>query len=156
MPTVLSRSLRRKLLATALAAVGFVLMYEATVIDSRNGGRPDPAKGALPLKAGARLDFVATAYCRGQTTASGVSVTAGIAAGDPGLLPEGSVVQVEGVMEAYRGIYTILDTGPMVRGRHVDLYMWNCDEAVTFGRRDVVLTVLRLGWNPRNSAPGMK
>ena len=68
---------------------------------------------------------------QGQTTASGVPVRAGIAAADPKLLPIGSVVQVggSGVAEAYRGIYTVLDTGPKVQGRHVDLYMWSCTEA---------------------------
>jgi 3D (Asp-Asp-Asp) domain-containing protein len=153
---LLSRSLRRKLLATVLTAAALVLLYDATVIDSRNTSRVDPLPDARKVSAGARLDFVATAYCRGQTTASGVDVQAGIAAGDEALLPEGSVIAVDGVPEQYRGIYTVMDTGPKVLGRHVDLYMWNCDEAVDFGRRDVVLTVLRLGWNPKNTAPAIK
>jgi len=152
----LSRSFRRKLLATTLAAVALVLLYDATVIDSRNMTRTDGPGQAKKVAAGARLDFVATAYCRGQTTASGVDVQAGIAAADEALLPEGSVISVSGVPEQYRGIYTVMDTGPKVLGRHVDLYMWNCDEAVDFGRRDILLTVLRLGWNPKNTAPAIK
>lgn len=153
----LSRSFRRKLLATALTAVALVLLYDATVMDSRyNGGLDAAAAGTGKVAAGARLDFVATAYCRGQTTASGVDVQAGIAAADEALLPEGSVVSVAGVPEQYRGIYTVMDTGPKVIGKHVDLYMWNCDEAVDFGRRDIVLTVLRLGWSPKNTAPAIK
>jgi len=153
----LSRSFRRKLLATVLTAAAVVLLYDATVIDSRNTARLDPLAAARgKVSAGARLDFVATAYCRGQTTASGVDVQAGIAAADEVLLPEGSVIAVEGVPDQYRGIYTVMDTGPKVLGRHVDLYMWNCDEAVDFGRRDIVLTVLRLGWNPKNTAPAIK
>lgn len=152
----LSRSFRRKLLATTLAAVALVLLYDATVIDSRNMTRTEQVDKARKVTAGARLDFVATAYCRGQTTASGVDVQAGIAAADEALLPEGSVVSVSGVPEQYRGIYTVMDTGPKVLGRHVDLYMWNCDEAVDFGRRDILLTVLRLGWSPKNTAPAIK
>jgi 3D (Asp-Asp-Asp) domain-containing protein len=152
----LSRSFRRKLLATTLAAVALVLLYDATVIDSRNMTRTDGPGQAKKVAAGARLDFVATAYCRGQTTASGVDVQAGIAAADEALLPEGSVISVSGVPEQYRGIYTVMDTGPKVLGRHVDLYMWNCDEAVDFGRRDILLTVLRLGWSPKNTAPAIK
>jgi len=152
----LSRSFRRKLLATTLAAVALVLLYDATVIDSRNMTRTDQVDKARKVSAGARLDFVATAYCRGQTTASGVDVQAGIAAADEALLPEGSVISVSGVPEQYRGIYTVMDTGPKVLGRHVDLYMWNCDEAVDFGRRDILLTVLRLGWSPKNTAPAIK
>ena len=38
--------------------------------------------------------FSATAYCKGTTTASGVGVTTGIAAADPGLLPVGSVLSM--------------------------------------------------------------
>src|SRR6476646_7274292 len=152
----LSRSFRRKLLATTLAAVALVLLYDATVIDSRNMTRTDGPGQAKKVAAGARVDFVATAYCRGQTTASGVDVQARIAAADEALLPEGSVISVSGVPEQYRGIYTVMDTGPKVLGRHVDLYMWNCDEAVDFGRRDILLTVLRLGWSPKNTAPAIK
>lgn len=133
-----SRSLRRKLLATALTVAGFVLMYEATVIDSRGASRPTEQDAQTPLRAGSRLDFIATAYCKGLTTASGLGVQSGIAAGDPLLLPVGSVVQIDGLQERYRGIYTVMDTGGKVLGKHVDLYMWSCKEAINFGRRDVV------------------
>jgi 3D (Asp-Asp-Asp) domain-containing protein len=151
---LLSRSFRRKVLATALAACGFVLLYNATVIDSRSvAGRGTSATVPMP---GARLEFVATAYCKGQTTSAGVSVQSGIAASDPELLPEGSVVQIEGVSDRYTGIYTIMDTGPKVTGRHLDLYMWSCIEAMSFGRRPITVTVLRHGWSPRNTSPEVK
>ena len=146
---LLSRSFRRKLLATALAACSFVLLYNATVIDSRSVIAPGLA--SLASMAGARLEFVATAYCKGQTTSAGVSPQAGIAAADPGLLPEGSVVEIDGAGDRYRGIYTVMDTGPKVAGRHLDLYMWSCIEAMSFGRRQITLTVLRHGWSPLNS-----
>jgi 3D (Asp-Asp-Asp) domain-containing protein len=150
---LLSRSLRRKLLATVLTAVAFVLLYNATIIDSRTVAlRESESLVALKPQTGSRLEFTATAYCKGDTTSAGVAPQAGIAAADPQLLPEGSVVQVEEVPERYRGIYTVMDTGPAVNGRHVDLYMWSCIEATSFGRRPITVTVLRLGWNPRNSA----
>lgn len=146
---LLSRSLRRKLLATTLSAAGFTLLYEATVFDSRSIVRG--AAEGLP-EAGSRLRFEATAYCKGQTTASGVPVRAGIAAADPKLLPQGSVIRVEGVPERLQGIYTVLDTGPLIQGKRIDVYMWSCYEALDFGRRQITLTVLRLGWNPKNTA----
>src|SRR6476659_9978706 len=152
-----SLSLRRKLLATALTMAGFVLMYEATVIDSRGASRPSLPSVDGPLKAGSTTDFVATAYCKGLITKSGVGVQAGIAAADPTLLPVGSVIQInDGLQERYRGIYTVMDTGGKVLGKHVDLYMWSCNEAINFGRRGISLTVLRMGWSPRDSAPGMR
>lgn len=151
---VLSRSLRRKVLATVMAAGGFLLVYEATVVDSRS---VEPAEGAeLSLEPGSRLDFEATAYCKGHTTASGVAVRAGIAAADPKILPIGSVIQVDGVDEKYRGVYTVLDTGPEIKGREIDIYIWSCYEALDFGRRPVDLTVLRLGWSQDNTAAQLK
>jgi len=102
---------------------------------------------------GTRLRFTATAYCKGTTTASGVKVRTGIAAADPDLLPVGSVIKVDRLGEKYDGIYTIMDTGPKVQGRQIDVYMWSCYEALDFGRRNIQLTVLRLGWNPRVSTP---
>src|SRR4029450_7426594 len=92
---LLSRSFRRKLLATALAAFGFFLLYNATVVDLRSVAikTASMAKAVAPM-AGSRLEIIATAYCKGETTSAGVSPQAGIAAADPELLPEGSVVRV--------------------------------------------------------------
>ena len=134
-----------------MTAAGFLLLYQATVIDSRSAGAH---LIRVPL-AGTTMDFTATAYCKGATTASGISVKSGVAAANPHMLPEGSVVQVNGVPPDHEGIYTVLDTGPKVQGRHLDLYMWSCNEALEFGRRPVSLTVLRLGWDPKNSAPSL-
>jgi 3D (Asp-Asp-Asp) domain-containing protein len=140
-----SRSTGRKLVATALGAGVFLLLYQATVIDSKTVARGGQAAVAPPQD-NARAAFSATAYCRGQITASGVSVRAGIAAADPTVLPIGSVIRVDGIGQRYQGIYTVLDTGPEIKGREIDVYMWNCDEAKRFGRREVTVTVLRRGW----------
>jgi 3D (Asp-Asp-Asp) domain-containing protein len=152
---LLSRSLGRKIVATGTAAVAFAFLYEATILDSRYAARQAEFWHSDSKPApGARLRFTATAYCRGTTTASGVNVRNGIAAADPDLLPVGSVIQVDRLGARYNGIYTVMDTGPAVQGRHIDIYMWSCDEArYEFGRRSAGLTVLRLGWNPRASSP---
>lgn len=150
----LTRSFRRKLVATGCAAVGFVFLYEVTAFDSRYAARQAELREDRATPApGARLKFTATAYCKGETTASGVQVRTGIAAADPTLLPVGSVIQIDALAAKYNGIYTVMDTGPAVQGRHVDLYMWSCYEALDFGRKPIQLTVLRLGWNPRASGP---
>jgi 3D (Asp-Asp-Asp) domain-containing protein len=155
---LISHSLGRKLAATAVVALAFVLMYEAKVMDFRYIAIPGRAQAnaddLLPAR-GTNLRFSATAYCKGTTTASGVNVRTGIAAADPGLLPVGSVIQIDGLANQYNGIYTVMDTGPSVQGRHIDLYLWNCNEALAFGRREMVITVLRLGWNPRASTPSL-
>jgi 3D (Asp-Asp-Asp) domain-containing protein len=148
----LSRSTGRKIVATATAAVTFALLYEVTTLDSRYAARQAELRDGAPAP-GARLRFTATAYCKGTTTASGVNVRTGIAAADPDLLPVGSVIQVDRLGERYNGIYTIMDTGPKVQGRHIDIYMWSCHEALELGRRTIQVVVLRLGWNPKASAP---
>ena len=150
----LTRSFWRKVVATLGAAVGFVFVYETTVPDSRFGAQDGLSEIFAPPKPGSRLHFPATAYCKGDTTASGVSVRTGIAAADPRLLPVGTVVELDTPDARYDGIWTIMDTGPAVQGRLIDLYLWSCHDALRFGRRSIALTVLRLGWNPQNSAPG--
>jgi 3D (Asp-Asp-Asp) domain-containing protein len=152
---IIAGSLWRKAVVTTIAAVGFVSLYEATMLDSKENGRPAAATESLPPpEPGARLAFTATAYCKGLITAAGVAVQAGVAAADPALLPLGSVVEVDSPDSRYDGLYTIMDTGPAVKGTHIDIYMWSCHEALKFGRIPIRLTVLRLGWNPRATAPG--
>jgi len=146
----------RKAMATLGVAAAFVFLYQTTARDSRTFADETSLVAATVLpQAGARLAFTATAYCKGDTTASGVGVRTGVAAADPALLPVGSVVRLETPSPRYSGVWTVMDTGPAVRGRTVDLYLWSCKEALVFGRRSVRLTVLRLGWNPQNSIPGM-
>src|SRR5262249_59887160 len=107
---------------------------------------------ALPAR-GSGVSFGAPAYCKGLTTTSGVAVQTGVAAADPELLPVGSVVDIDGLPQKYNGIYTVLDTGPAIQGRELDVYMWSCNEALVFGRRPTHITVLRLGWSPRATTP---
>lgn len=151
----LTRSTGRKVLATLVAVLGFAYLFEASILDSRPFSRVMELQDPAPPETGSRLRFTATAYCKGTTTASGVNVRHGIAAGDPDLLPVGSVIRVDKLDDRYNGIYTVMDTGPKVQGRHVDIYIWSCNEALQLGRRPIALTVLRLGWNPRASSPSL-
>ena len=141
------------LIATLVVAVG---VYETRMLDSGYGAWLDMlgSEEAQPGP-GAHLAFDATAYCKGQTTAAGVNVRRGIAAADPTLLPVGSVVTLATGDPEYNGVYTIMDTGPEVKGRELDLYIWSCHEALKFGRRRIEVTVLRLGWDPRASSPSL-
>lgn len=141
------------LTALAIAVTGFVLLTETRTTDSPTVGpqsvRPEYATP------GSSMLFNASAYCKGTTTASGIRVRAGIAAADPALLPIGSVVALSTGDASYDGVYTVLDTGPLIKGRRLDLYIWSCFEALRFGRRNVEVTVLRLGWNPDASSPAL-
>ena len=154
MRRVPSRSFWHKLTVSLAAIVAFVLLYEASTFDSRDTAPRGSVDPTLPA-AGSRQLFTATAYCKGTTTASGVGVRTGIAASDPAILPAGSVINITTGDTKYNGVYTIMDAGPRVQGRVVDVYMWNCNEALAFGRQQVELTVLRLGWNPNASTPSL-
>ena len=121
----ISRSTWRKLVVLVIAVVGFVLMYEAQMFDSRSALWQSMAQGGSP-RPGSQLPFSATAYCKGTTTASGVVARTGVAAADPTLLPVGSVVNIGAGDARYSGVYTVMDTGPKVQGRvtrsvHVEL-----------------------------------
>ena len=154
MKRILSRSSTRKLVVTCVAVGGLMLAYEATTFDLLPWGGSGGIDPAAPVP-GARLQFTATAYCKGTTTASGAEVRTGIAAADDDILPVGSVVNIATDNAKYNGVYTIMDTGPAVQGRLIDLYMWSCHEALAFGRKPIQVTVLRLGWNPRASMPSL-
>ena len=153
---LLAQSFRRRLVATVIAVAAGVVIYQASIHDSRTARETpvhDPTT-AGPM-AGSKLQFVATGYCTGTRTASGVNVHTGIAAADPLLLPVGSVISVTTSDAQYNGVYTIMDTGPEIQGRDLDLYFPDCEAAVAFGRKDAIVTVVRLGWNPKASTPGL-
>jgi 3D (Asp-Asp-Asp) domain-containing protein len=94
-----------------------------------------PQEGSRPQT------FVATAYCTGRVTASGTAVSAGVVAADPAVLPIGTIIRITGAAP-YDGSYRVLDTGPAVRNRHVDLYIADCAAARRFGRRSVQVTIV--------------
>jgi rare lipoprotein A len=117
-----------------VSAVAATLLIGACA--SRTQPRVVPGATARPPS----TSFVATAYCRGRVTKSGTAVHAGVIAADPAVLPLGSVVRITG-LAAYDGTYTVLDTGPGIRGHRIDLYMADCSAARRFGRRTAEVTI---------------
>jgi hypothetical protein len=43
---------------------------------------------------------------------------------------------------SYTGIYTVMDTGGLIKGRKVDVYVPTRKEAMQFGRRQVKIKVI--------------
>ena len=105
--------------------------------------------GALsqPEDAGEPETFEVTAYCVKGITKSGARVREGMAAADQRVLPLGSTIEVSGSGE-WDGVYTVMDTGSAVKGRILDLYLRDCQEALELGRRDALVRVIRRGWTP--------
>ncbi len=121
------------------------VVVTAMLIITACAGRMRPASVPQSPQAATsrRMTFIATAYCRGTTTAAGTPVSNGVAAADPAVLPLGTVIQITGVPAPYDRLYRVLDTGPKIQGQHVDLYMVNCSEARRFGRRTVSVMIVR-------------
>ena len=121
----IARSSTLRLVVTFAIVSGIVLGFEHVTFDLGSWGGNTAAYYPNSPVPGSRLQFAATAYCKGTTTASGAEVRTGIAAADPQLLPVGSVVNVTTDAARYNGVYTVMDTGPSVQGRTLDLYMWS-------------------------------
>jgi 3D (Asp-Asp-Asp) domain-containing protein len=149
--TLHPRSLVWQLLTTALVAVALVFLAQSTARGPRDGRTGVTDTAAAVLGPGEHAGFMATAYCKGTTTRAGTAVITGTAAADPKVLPLGSIIRIDGTDARTDGLWVVLDTGPGVQGYRVDLYMWSCTEALTFGRRPVTVTVLRRGWEPGQS-----
>lgn len=123
--------------------------YEAAIVVTET---PETVSRAISFDFGEFADieslgsFEATAYSNFGVTSSGVLVNRGIVAADPRYIPEGSVIAIEA--GPYSGIYTVLDVGGVIKGRIIDIYMPDTDEAIQFGRQEVRVHVLRKGWHP--------
>jgi len=101
---------------------------------TRNGIAEQP-KALVPAS-----PYIATAYSLRGRTASGRMVSRGLIAADPRVLPLGSRVRLE--VPGYHGEYLVADTGGMIKGKRIDIWIPSSREAMRFGRRTVKLTVL--------------
>lgn len=95
------------------------------------------------------LQVEATAYCTEGETASGIQTRRGIVAADPRVLPLGSRIRVDGVGRRHSRTYDVEDTGRLVKGRTIDIFMADCDAAKAFGRQPARVRVLHVGDNER-------
>lgn len=91
----------------------------------------------------AALTMIATAYtanCSGCSgyTASGKRAGHGIVAVDPRIIPLGSHLYIPGYGHALAG-----DTGGAIRGNRIDLGFNSSADAMSFGRRPIVVYVLK-------------
>jgi 3D (Asp-Asp-Asp) domain-containing protein len=111
-----------------------VTLLGATVEAQRSG-----------IRRNAVVRVEATAYCVEGETASGVQTRKGIVAADPDVLPLGSRIRVDGLGRRLSRTYDVEDTGRLVKGREIDIFMDDCDAAKQFGRRPARVRVLQVG-----------
>ena len=88
-----------------------------------------------PPRYGDPVPVQMTAYCLTRTTTRrGRYVRAGIVAADPKLFPLSRYVELyDG--RRYLGRFLIDDTGRLIKGNIIDIWMPTCREAKIFGRR---------------------
>jgi len=88
-----------------------------------------------PPPYGEPVPVVMTAYCLTRTTTRrGRYVRAGIVAADPKLFPLSRYLELyDG--RSYLGRFLIDDTGRLIKGNIIDVWMPTCREAKIFGRR---------------------
>ncbi|MDT2811778.1 3D domain-containing protein [Vagococcus lutrae] len=108
---------------------------------------PAPEKPSAPEQnqSGNMLSGQATAYiATGNKTATGtVPAPHRTIAVDPSVIPLGSLVQIEVPSNpAYSGVYRAEDTGGVVKGHIIDIFVSSQGEAVNFGRRSILFKVL--------------
>jgi 3D (Asp-Asp-Asp) domain-containing protein len=65
-------------------------------------------------------------------------------AGDPRVLPLGSVIDIK-IDDEVRERHEVMDTGGKVKGYIIDIWMPTCEEAEAFGRREVKVRVRKKG-----------
>ena len=89
-------------------------------------------------------EFHATAYCITGITKSGAKIAPGHVAADPEVIPLGSMIYVDSPLMG--GIYQVLDTGELVKGKIIDIFIPSYEACREFGRRMVKVKVLRYGF----------
>jgi 3D (Asp-Asp-Asp) domain-containing protein len=96
-------------------------------------------KETTPVEEEEGVPFKATAYCLKGRTASGAMVRKGIVAADPKVLPLGSTITISAGQ--YSGTYLVADTGGLVKGKQIDIWVASCSEAIRFGKRSIKVVV---------------
>jgi 3D (Asp-Asp-Asp) domain-containing protein len=95
-----------------------------------------------PPRYGEPVPVQMTAYCLTRTTTRrGRYVRAGIVAADPKLFPLSRYVELyDG--RRYMGRFLIDDTGRLIKGNIIDVWMPTCREARIFGRRNGIAVLV--------------
>ena len=98
-------------------------------------------------------EFQATAYCINGISKSGTEIKPGHVAADPKVIPLGSMIYVDSPLMG--GIYQVKDTGELVKGKIIDIFIPSYERCKEFGRRAVKVQVLRygfLGYSPESES----
>jgi 3D (Asp-Asp-Asp) domain-containing protein len=93
---------------------------------------------------GELLHVKLTAYCLKGTTRQGTRTRPGVIAADPHVFPLDRHVEIYAAGR-HLGRFRVEDTGGAVHGPHLDIWTPDCDDAVRFGTRPGVASLVGLG-----------
>ena len=132
----------RVLIGTLALVLCLGVMVPATGIEPVP--EPESVIQAEPSRGERLMTFEATAYCYGHITKTGTSPVEGrTIAVDPKVIPLGSEVQVScETWPEINGWYVAEDTGRLVKGHIIDIYMIDYEQCIQWGRRPVEVKVL--------------
>ena len=136
---VSARAEREKVIASAGEQASAVEQQSASVETKMSELNPPAAAGH---RTGRFLTMSATGYSPQEPglndgTASGMKAQRGVVAVDPGVIPLGTRVHVEGYGDAIAA-----DTGSAIKGYRIDLCFDTLAECNSFGRRTVKVEIL--------------
>ena len=156
MPDEIHRATRKtkRFFRVAIFAIGFGSIFHLTQLECAKSMEKMEFPGNINKFAPkAAEEFQATAYCVTGITKSGVPVAPGHVAADPRVIPLGSMIYVDS--PTMSGIYQVLDTGRLIKGKIIDIYIPSYERCIEFGRRMVKIKVLRYGYlgYPPNRQP---
>jgi 3D (Asp-Asp-Asp) domain-containing protein len=105
------------------------------------GLTPESPITAENARRGKPIPVELTAYCLSGTTRRGRYVRAGIVAADPRYFPLSRYIEVYAGVE-YLGRFLVDDTGRVIIGRRLDIWMEDCKDARRFGRQQGVAVLV--------------
>lgn len=120
--------------------------YEAPVVtasaaESSSSSSYSASESSAP--SGSTMIFEATAYNLIGTTRSGVPSGPGKVAVDPNVIPLGTRLYIESTDGWPDYGYAIAaDTGGAIKGHIIDLFYYDYDTCINFGRRNIKVTIL--------------
>jgi 3D (Asp-Asp-Asp) domain-containing protein len=157
MPTGKLRANRRwlRLLRVFSILLGFIavlhLSHRESVLMAKRAlqdKKPSWIMGDPSMEGPQKEDFQATAYCIKGISRSGIMIAPGHVAADPRIIPLGSMIYVDSPLMG--GIYQVLDTGALIKGNIIDIFIPSYERCKEFGRRMVKVQVLRYGFLGRD------
>jgi len=104
---------------------------------TRNDARTDSGRSGQDSFQGSSDIFESTCYCETGITASGLEAGAGRVAVDPLVIPLGTNLQIDGY-----GFAVAADTGELIKGKMIDVFLPACSACIQWGRRQVKVKIM--------------